>query len=319
MSQHVVCHIEKVKGALTTSGQEIDREFTPNNADPNRANLNEQLVETKSHNLTDDVNARIKEGHKGKKALRKDAVKAFKIILSGSHDQMKEIEKDPKALKAWKEANLKFLEENFGGSSNIVRATLHRDETTPHIHAVIVPIVNERLAAKRLLDGPKDIAQLQTKYAEYMKPFGLSRGKEGSTAKHTDIREYYGRVNKQENLFPEVTIPVKGILEKEESFQKRAQKELTPIFDAMDKAKRINGQLKGDINRLVAEKKELEEKLSIEFKRGAKDLAQAIKTSLLKLNLKLDFNPERMEFKIEPIKEQQQKPQQEIKKGGISL
>lgn len=252
MTQHAVLHVEKSKGGHTGIGEHIDRIRQPENADPSRAKLNEDLIQPKSKNLTNDINARIDEGYKKKKAIRKDAVKALKIILTGSHDQMKALEKDKAKFKEWKEANLKFMSEKFG-KQNLVRFTLHMDETTPHIHAIVVPLTPDgELSTKKMLGGPKELAQLQTDYANAMKPFGLTRGKENSTAKHTDIKEYYGRVN-SENLFPEVTIPVKGVFEKAEEFQKRASKDLSPIFDAIDKAKRENGQLRGINERLKIE------------------------------------------------------------------
>lgn len=342
----VVCHIEKTRGALTEVGQEVDREYTPKNADPERYRLNEQLVEIRSRNLTDDVNARIKEGHKGKKALRKDAVKAFKIILSGSHDQMKNIESNPEQLKAWKEANLQFLEDNFGGRANIVRATLHRDETTPHIHAIIVPIVNERLSAKRLLDGPKDIALLQTKYAEYMKPFGLSRGKKGSTAKHTDVREYYGRVNSMENPF-QLEIPPAKLLESPEKYAQRVQLALSPIQETLDKASRTIGELKKENRELKQENEELdrqnqiafaynegnrillqqqkdleapkiskakEEGLKEGFERGQKTAIEAINRLLTPEKRKFEIDHERKQLKLVPVEEKKEEPKRDQKR-----
>lgn len=338
----VVCHIEKTRGALTEVGQEVDREYTPKNADPERYRLNEQLVEIRSRNLTDDVNARIKEGHKGKKALRKDAVKSFKIILSGSHDQMKNIESNPEQLKAWKEANLQFLEDNFGGRANIVRATLHRDETTPHIHAIIVPIVNERLSAKRLLDGPKDIAQLQTKYAEYMKPFGLSRGKKGSTAKHTDVREYYGRVNSMENPF-QLEIPPAKLLESPEKYAQRVQLALSPIQETLDKASRTIGELKKENRELKQENESLEMKNQLLFayeeaakitargdkekrqaeverakaegiKEGESRAIQAINRALAPKMLKFEIDHEFKQLKLTPIEEKKEEKKEEPKR-----
>lgn len=41
--------------------------------------------------LPDAINERIKEGYKGKKALRKDAVKFIPMVMTGSHEEMKAI------------------------------------------------------------------------------------------------------------------------------------------------------------------------------------------------------------------------------------
>jgi hypothetical protein len=334
---HAVLHADKSSGGSTGVGEHIDRigrHEKPENVDPERTHLNEHLVEPRSKNLTNDINARIDEGYTKTKAIRKDAVKSVRIILSGSHERMKEIESNPSLFKAWKQANLEFMSERFG-KENLVRMTLHRDETTPHFHCVVVPITFDGgLSCKKMLGGPKELAMLQTDYANAMQIFELSRGKENSTAKHTDIKEYYGRVNKQENLFPEVTIPVKGLLEKEESFQKRAQKELTPIFDAMDKAKRINGQLRGDNERLkkdnswlrkeISDQKTLGiEKANSEFLRGAKGTLGLINKALEPEKLKVSIDFERKSYSLERIKEQTPEQKKEIppikRDKGVSM
>jgi alpha-L-fucosidase len=87
-------------------------------------------------------------------------------------------------------ANLDFMKQQYG--SNLVAFTLHQDEKTPHIHAIVVPITSDnRLCAKELFT-PKTLRQLQTDYAGAMKPFGLERGVEGSRAQHVDMKHIYG-------------------------------------------------------------------------------------------------------------------------------
>lgn len=328
MANYAVLHAEKCKGNLTGIGQHIDRAHTPHNADPERAHLNEELVQPRSSNLTDDVNHRIKEGYTKKKNIRKDAVKAMRVVLSGSPEQMQRIGKDDAQFREWKKANLEFFSERFG-KANLVRFSLHMDESTPHIHAVVVPLSPDgELSAKKMFGGPKELTQLQTDYAEAMKRFGLGRGKENSTAKHTDIREYYARVNNQEHLFPEVKVPHKNILESEESFQKRGQKELAPIFEALEKAKRINGQLRGDNVRLKKEiermKKETTENLLAHYRRGAKDIAQSTNKQLesLGINARVDVKEsvKGVAFRLTtPTPTEEEKNDLKPKKGGLRL
>lgn len=103
--------------------------------------------------------------------------------------------------------DLKFRKEN------VVAATLHVDEETPHIHATVVPIVQgERRKAKEELGygkrkyktkknkvrlcaddvlTPKKLEEYQTTYAQAMTCFGLERGVYGSEAKHRSNMEYY--------------------------------------------------------------------------------------------------------------------------------
>jgi hypothetical protein len=124
-------------------------------------------------------------------------------------------------------ANRQFVHERFG-LQNTVRFSLHMDEHTPHLHMVVVPMTKDgRLSAKEVLGGPKEMKQLQSDYAEAMKPFGLSRGLENSPAKHTDIREFYAMVNQPENLLPNV--PEKSMFESSESYRHKVGQAMAPF------------------------------------------------------------------------------------------
>ena len=96
------------------------------------------------------------------------------------------------------------------GAENVVYAGIHRDETTPHMYAYVVPRDPEtgRLNAKRWLGGAKALQDMQTEYAEQVgKRHGLERGLEGSKSRHTTIKDYYGRVEKGSEQTPRVDVP----------------------------------------------------------------------------------------------------------------
>ena len=60
------------------------------------------------------------------------------------------------------------------------------DETTPHLHLNLIPILKGRPCAKKLFDK-KALISLQTAlHKEVGKHWGLERGQEGSTAEHLD-------------------------------------------------------------------------------------------------------------------------------------
>lgn len=86
------------------------------------------------------------------------------------------------------------------------------DESTPHLHATIVPIVQtERQRKKKEQDvkrtyrkkapAPRlcaddvmsrvNLKRYQNTYAEAMQKYGLQRGIEGSEAQHISTHEYY--------------------------------------------------------------------------------------------------------------------------------
>ena len=209
-----VLHINKGSGNGAALGRHNDRLQTVLNADPSRSNLNFKLqpkeiiepggiikksIALGGERLEDRIKKRSEEGYKGEKAIRKDAVRYLNIVLTGSHAEMKAIEKDPVKLKKWITTNYLFIRDKFS-EENIVGFYIHRDEKTPHIHAVVVPLTKDgRLSAKEVMGNKIKLSELQTDYSSAIEKGGfgdtLKRGIKGSKAKHTDINWYYGKVN----------------------------------------------------------------------------------------------------------------------------
>lgn len=204
-----VLHIEKgTAGKAGGLGSHIDRTKKVLNADPklSEKNLFYHLGESgktyvydnfkNRRSLQERIDRRIQEGYKGKTAIRKDAVTHLNIILTGSHEEMKAIGKDPERLTQWMNENFRFVCERFG-SRNVVDFTLHMDERTPHIHCVVVPLTRDgRLSAKEIMGDRRKLSELQDSYGKAMQAkFGLQRGFKGSTATHDSVREYYARIN----------------------------------------------------------------------------------------------------------------------------
>ena len=202
---YAVYHCEKGNISSGGIGNHIDRkigaEHTYRHADPNKKDLNESFNLNRycSMPLHQAIEERIKEGYKSPKAIRKDAVKYTTHILTGSHEKMKEIERNPEQLKNWVIENKKFLEQEFG-KENIVRFVLHRDEKTPHLHAVTINLTSDgRLSAKEIIGNKKDMQNRQDRYAQAMQSFGLQRGIKSTGVKHENAREYYARIEQAQN------------------------------------------------------------------------------------------------------------------------
>jgi len=179
-------------------GAHLDRSYIQANVDADRKNLNEELSSLKGKVLEEAINERIKEGYTKDRAIRKDAVKAVGVMLTGSHERMKEIEQDKNLFKEWKEENYRFACKEFG-RENIVRFVVHRDEKTPHIHCVFVPITKEgSLSAKEYMKGKECMRGYQDRYGRVMERFGLERGlpQEVTQAVHIPTKAYYRDVNR---------------------------------------------------------------------------------------------------------------------------
>jgi hypothetical protein len=149
-----------------------------------------------------DIVNTVKEYIDGIK-LRKNNVIARDLILTASPEFFKNATAVQK--EQWVQQNIKWLERNFG--SNCVYATLHVDERTPHISALVVPkFCDEKkqryvLANARYFDGIAKMSAWQDNYASSMQELfkDLNRGLKYSKAKHVQIRQFYSIINAELN------------------------------------------------------------------------------------------------------------------------
>lgn len=86
------------------------------------------------------------------------------------------------------------------GKENILSAAIHLDETTPHLVVYVVPITKDgRLSARDFLGGPKTMRNMQDSFYDACgRNHGLTRGIQGSKARHTEIAQFYSALNEPE-------------------------------------------------------------------------------------------------------------------------
>ncbi len=199
-----ICRIAKLKngGAITASEKHTLRQRETPNADLKIEN--ERFIGPSpsflSPSLEQEVFARI-----GEQKIRKDAVLCVEILLTASPEYFRPDEQgragkwDAQQVSAWKQANHQWLGEKF--DDRLVRAELHLDEVTPHIHAYLVPLDERgKLNCKSIFGGREKLSKFQDSYAQAMAPLGLERGIKGSRATHTQIKDYYAAVTKESDL-----------------------------------------------------------------------------------------------------------------------
>jgi len=290
---NAVLNTQKISGSAAVIGKHIDRESTAKHtytqADPSRTHLNEDFSPKayKELPLEDAVKLRIAES--GAKE-RKDSVRALAIILTGSHEEMIDIFKDPRQKDAWLQANRYFVEKTFG-KENVVRFTLHLDEHTPHVHAVIVPITQDgRLACKDFTGTPQKLSAMQTDYAELMKPFKLERGVIGSKAIHEEPARLLDKaVANNQKLEVEIQSHTrKNLLGKEEidpKFLLEKVKELNTLNTALKEENKT-------IRRRISDSEKGREKETTKFKAEKRDIVEQKdrQISTLRNNLKTMVN-----------------------------
>lgn len=282
---YAVLHIDKARGNDSAMTAHIERSFVPNNVDATRTHLNRDLVQFPANvtNRTEAIEHRIATANIYRK-VADNQVKALRFILSGSHEDMLRLESEGR-LGEWCDSTMQWLYSTFG-KENVVAATLHADEETPHIHATVVPIVQgERRKAKTEAENgkrkyktkknkvrlcaddvltPKKLEEYQTTYAEQMKPFGLERGIYGSEAKHRSNMEYYKELLKETE---QKQAEAAELIEKVRDLEKQAGKlrvkgTLYSLFGnpELDKAEKRIGELEREMEnqKFLSEKEKAE-------------------------------------------------------------
>lgn len=122
-----------------------------------------------------------------KRKVRSDAVLMCSFIIGSDGDFFQ-------TLTSWEKQEFfedatEYFAEKYG-RENIISAVVHMDETTPHLHLNLIPIVDNKLSAKQLFTRTS-LRELQTDFHEKVgKKWDLERGKEGSQAKHIDTAEF---------------------------------------------------------------------------------------------------------------------------------
>lgn len=243
----VVLHMEKAHGSDSGTTAHIEHFIIPKNAAPTRTHLNRKLI-TYPDGIKDRsaaIQRRLEEAGLTRK-IGNNQVRAIRINVSGTHEDMERIEKEGR-LDEWCADNIRYFADLFG-KENIVAAHLHRDEETPHIHVTLVPIVKgerkrrkrEEQAKKRYRKKPADTVRLcaddimtrlklksyQDSYAVAMAKYGLQRGIDGSQARHKSTTQYYRDTQRLADSLKAEVVDLQQRKETAQEELKRAKKEV---------------------------------------------------------------------------------------------
>ncbi|MCC8134337.1 MAG: plasmid recombination protein [Tannerellaceae bacterium] len=146
---YTVLHIEKGTGNDAAMSAHIERKITPKNVKPELTHLNKQLMGYPEgvSNRSEAIQYRLKNAGLTRK-ISKNQVTVLRIMLSATPENIQQIE-EAEGLEGWCNDSLQWVKDTFG-EANLVAAHLHMDESSPHIHATVIPIVTgERRKAKK--------------------------------------------------------------------------------------------------------------------------------------------------------------------------
>lgn len=167
---------ERDENYRSKKNPQIDHTRTPNN----------YHIIGRSETYLSYIDKRIKE-LAPKRKIKDDAVLINSFILGSDGEFFASL--TPEQQKDFFRDCAMCFAERYG-EENIISAIVHMDETNPHMHLNLMPVLNGRLCSKQLFDR-KALRELQTDFHEKVgKKWGLKRGKIGSTAKHLETAEF---------------------------------------------------------------------------------------------------------------------------------
>ena len=171
------------------------------------------------HSLVKDYE---KEHNERMKTEREDRKKTFnqmlnksrnvvadELLFTATHKFFDNMSKED--IKEWADTCMEFVYEDLGyKKEQILHATVHLDEETPHLHCVVIPLIKKldkrtnteryTISKKAYIKDKIHLSELQDKYHQRLtdKGYDLERGIKGSDNKHIKIKEYK-RVTKKIN------------------------------------------------------------------------------------------------------------------------
>lgn len=214
----------EIGGSLDHTYRLID---TPN-ADSSRLNLNEHDFNKKTdvvQSIKNRIDQRIRE--------RENNVLCVEYLVTASPDWSGWGDKD-KETEFFNIQKERLIEK--WGENNVISTHIHRDETTPHLIAYIVPFDEEKqvLNCKKWLGNRTLLQEEQTDAARRVEHLGLSRGIKNSKAEHRTIKQHYeivNQINEVNEFSPSVdNLPSPGLFETKKDYAKRVIDEVLPDY-----------------------------------------------------------------------------------------
>ncbi|MCP6467726.1 plasmid recombination protein [Klebsiella pneumoniae] len=231
-----IIRIEKIKSGTNTTGiqKHVQREninYENEDIDHSKTHLNYDLVNDRKQNFNDLIDEKIERNYTGKRKIRKDAVKHIDGMITSDNKFFSN--QTPADTKRFFEHAKEFLEQEYG-KDNLLYATVHMDEKTPHMHFGIVPITKDgRLSAKEVVGNKKALTSFQDRFNEYVNERGyeLERGtsRELTNRQHEQVSRYKQKTDYHRQEYEHESQKLDDIKQKNENMLQEYQKALDTL------------------------------------------------------------------------------------------
>ena len=188
----IVARMQKMKAenliGIGNHNQRKTKKHSNPDIDTSLSELNYDLV-NRTDNYKKDIENFINENKSTTRAVRKDAVLINEWIITSDRKFFENLSDED--TKEFFITAKEYFAENFG-EENIRYATVHLDESTPHLHMGIVPFdKDKKLSAKRIFNR-EALRNVQEDLPKLLqeKGFDIERGLEGSDRKNLTVPEF---------------------------------------------------------------------------------------------------------------------------------
>lgn len=181
---YAVVHMMKIKsGAVGGIQSHNNREHEPKtnpDVDMSRSEDNYDLIPCDNYKRS--IKEKLSNLVESSRAIRKDAVVVCNFIVTSDNETMDALGADRQ--REFFQDSVKWFSDRYG-ADRVLNATVHMDETTPHLHIGVMPITQDgRLSAKAIFTKT-EMKAIQTEFARDVgEKYGLERGIEGSERTH---------------------------------------------------------------------------------------------------------------------------------------
>ena len=190
---YMVARMQKMKavnlGGAYRHNERIFENHSNKDIDTSRSHLNYELTaRDRELSYKSQIEDYINENKVSERAIRKDAVLCDEWIITSDKAFFEKL--DQEKTRDFFETAKNYFAENYG-EENIAYASVHLDESTPHMHMGVVPFENGKLSSKAMFDR-EELKKIQDELPKYMNEHGfdLQRGELNSEAKHKTVAEF---------------------------------------------------------------------------------------------------------------------------------
>ncbi|HBF3270050.1 TPA: plasmid recombination protein [Clostridioides difficile] len=169
--------------------QRENKYYKNKDIDVSKSKLNIDFENKDRIKYLEKVEKIIKENRTKGKVIRKDAILMCESVISASPEFFLGMEQSEK--EKYFKYSYEFLKDRYG-EKNVISATVHFDETTPHMHFSFVPITSDGKLSARDLITRIELKKIQDELPIYLqsKGFDIKRGREHSEARHMQPEDY---------------------------------------------------------------------------------------------------------------------------------